>query len=490
MRFHRLSKSKVTTGLQCHKLLWWRVHEPDAPELVPDDALQSIFDRGTRVGELARAYIPGGTLIEFDYSDLGKMVRETHEAIANGATVIYEASFLQDNVFVSVDILEKLEEGWALVEVKSTASVKAAHYPDVAVQTHVLRKAGLNIVRAELMHLNRGCRYPDLSNLFTRADITDDIEDALSIMDTTIHQQLAMLAKPIPDVAIGDHCKSPHDCPFKNRCWPILPPHHISTLYRGGKRAAALQAEGYNCIDEIPDAEKLSKIAARQREAVKADAMVVETKALTRELEKNLAWPMAFLDFETIQPGIPCWNGCRPFGKIAVQFSCHVMTEDGSLEHQEFLAQGADDPRRELAQALINTCGSAKVIWTYNMSFEKGCIVEIAKAFPDLADDLHDLVKRLRDLLPIIQNQVYHPNFFGSFSIKKVLPALVPTLSYEDLDIADGRAACMALEDLLLRSSGSDEDAESTRKHLLEYCKLDTLAMVRLWELLRGLVKL
>jgi predicted RecB family nuclease len=261
-------------------------------------------------------------------------------------------------------------------------------------------------------------------------------------------------------------------------------------LYRGGKKAVALQAKGYNCIDEIPDAEKLSHIAARQREAVKADTMVVETKALTRELEKNLAWPMAFLDFETIQPAIPCWNGCRSFGKIAVQFSCHVMTEDGSLEHQEFLAQGAQDPRRELAQALISVCRPAKIIWTYNMSFEKGCIVDIAKAFPDLADDLDDLVKRLRDLLPIIQNQVYHPNFFGSFSLKKVLPALVPALSYEDLDIADGQAACMALENLLLGSSGNDEDLESTRNHLLEYCKLDTLAMVRLWEMLREQVNL
>lgn len=489
MPSHRLSKSRVVAGLQCHKLLWWRTHEPDASELDIDDALRVVFDRGNHVGELARTFVPDGVLIEFSKGELGSMVEATGDAIDAGADVIYEASFIADDVFVSVDILEKVEEGWVLVEVKSTTRVKEPHFPDAACQTHVLRSAGLNIVRVELMHLNRECRYPDLSDLFCRTDITEGVEEALSTVEGGIQELLSMLGEPLPEVETGSHCTSPYTCPFLARCWPPLPEHHISTLYRGGKRAAALEAEGYLCIDQIPDSENLTKVWSRQREAVKTSQLVFDRALLERDLNKALMWPMGFLDFETVQPPIPCWEGCRPYDQIVVQYSYHVMQEDGGLEHQEHLAQGPDDPRRALAESLIEVCREARVIWTYNIAFERTRVMEMAETFPDLADDLEELIKRLCDLLPVIRDHVYHPDFGGSFSIKKVLPALVPELTYEGLDIGDGQSAAAALERLLLQGEALSEDVlEATREQLLEYCKLDTLAMVRLWERLRALV--
>lgn len=486
---HRLSKSRAVAGLQCPKMLWWRVHEPDAPELVIGDDLRAVFDRGNRVGEAARTYIPDGVLIEFSKGELSKMVEATRDTIEGGANIIYEASFIADDVFVSVDILEKVEEGWVLVEVKSTTRVKEAHFPDAACQTHILRRAGLNIVRVELMHLNRECRYPDLSDLFCRTDITEEVEEALSTMEGDLLALQTMLGEPVPEVETGSHCTSPYVCPFLGRCWPPLPEHHISTLYRGGKRAAALEAEGYLCIDQIPDSEKLTKVWSRQREAVKTSQLVFDRDLLERDLNRDLAWPMGFLDFETVQPAIPCWEGCRPYDQIAVQYSYHVMAEDGSLEHYEHLARGPEDPRRVLAQSLIEVCREAGVIWTYNISFERTRIMEMAEAFPDLADDLEEVIKRLRDLLPVIRDHVYHPDFSGSFSIKKVLPALVPELTYEGLDIGDGQSAARVLENLLLQGEALAEDVGDTnRRQLLEYCKLDTLGMVRLWERLRALV--
>ena len=175
----RLSKSRYTAGLQCHRQLWWRVHEPEAPELVPDAAQRAIFDQGTRVGRVARERVPGGLLIDFPPAAIGERVEATRHALEGGARVIYEASFLADDTFAAVDILERVRGGWRLIEVKSTTRVKLEHLADVAVQLHVLRKAGLPVGHAQLMHLNHECAYPDLDDLFTRADVTADVESLL-----------------------------------------------------------------------------------------------------------------------------------------------------------------------------------------------------------------------------------------------------------------------------------------------------------------------
>ena len=191
---------------------------------------------------------------------------------------------------------------------------------------------------------------------------------------------------------------------------------------------------------------------------------------------------MAFLDFEAIQPAVPVWNGCHPFDAIPVQFSCHILQLDGQRVHREHLAEGAGDPREAVARALVDACRGAPVVWTYS-NYERQCIQGLKRAVPELAEELSELAARLVDLLPLIRGHVYHPDFCGSFSIKRVLPALVPAMSYDEMDIADGRAASHALEDLLLRSEATEPaQAVETRQALLEYCKLDTQAMVALWQ--------
>src|SRR5712692_1380246 len=171
-RPHGLSKSRFTAGLQCHKQLWWRVHEPAAPELVPDAAQQLLFDNGTHVGEVARQYVPGGVLIDLPHTDYDGKLAATRRAIAAGAPAIYEASFVGDNVFVAVDILKREPRGWRVIEVKSTTSLKDQHLPDAAIQVHVLRRARLTVSGADVMVLNRACTFPALSDLFTRHDVT------------------------------------------------------------------------------------------------------------------------------------------------------------------------------------------------------------------------------------------------------------------------------------------------------------------------------
>lgn len=176
-----LSKSRYTTGLQCHRRLWWTVHERDAPELVVGPELQAVFDTGNQVGELARTYFPGSTLIDLPHWQVRERVEATRVALAAGAPSVCEASFTAGDVFVAVDVLHRApgRRGWTVTEVKSTLSVKDEHVPDVAVQAHVVRAAGLPVSRAEVMHLNRDCRHPDLSSLFVRADVTKGVKAAL-----------------------------------------------------------------------------------------------------------------------------------------------------------------------------------------------------------------------------------------------------------------------------------------------------------------------
>ncbi len=482
----RLSKSRFCYGLQCPKQLWWRVHEPDAPELAADPALQLLFERGHRIGELARERFPGGVLIDGEYWKVKEKVEKTCLAIAGGAPAIFEASFVEDGVFVAVDVIERRRRGWALAEVKSTLDVKEAHIPDVAIQLHVARVAGLDVRRAEVMHLDRACRFPDLSNLFARDDVTGKAEALLPGIKRQIAGLRRMLAGPLPEVEVGDRCADPYECPFAARCRPELPPDHVSTLYKCGRRAETFLAEGYQTINDLPDEVELPAIAARQVRAVREGRTIVEpdlAEALARFAE-----PVAFLDFETIMPVVPVWPGCHPYEQVPVQMSCHVTGKAGRVRHHEFLAEGPADPRPAVAEAVVDACARAETVVAYNAGFESRCLEHLALAVPDRREELRNVGRRLVDLLPIVRDNVYHPLFGGSFGLKSVAPALLPGMGYGDLEIGEGGTASAVLEGLLL---GGEElpagQRKKLRRQLLDYCERDTLVMVKVVERLREL---
>jgi hypothetical protein len=462
------------------------VHEPTAPELQPDEMAQAVMDRGIRVGQLARNYVPGGLVIDLPYNAYDERIRLTRQALEDGAPAVYEASFRADGVYVAVDILKRDTHGFRLIEVKSTTSVKDHHIPDVAVQAHVLRQNGLDLVGTEVMHLNCECAYPDLSNLFTRSDVTEAAGAIEESVPRWVAQQIGMLQGPIPDVPIGPHCTMPYECPFMARCWPTLPPHHVSTLYAMRRRALELDEQGYRTIYDLPENVFLGPIADRQRRAVQEGRIIVEP-TLARALDVFVS-PIAFLDFETVSLAVPVWEGCHPYDTVPIQFSCHVQEADGRVTHHEWLAEGPKDPRPALAERLVQACESARTVVAYNAGFERGCIEQMADALPALATPLRSIVARLADLLPVVRNHVYHPDFGGSFSLKSVLPALVPDLRYDGLAIADGGTASLELERLLFNGEGLEPEArERLRSDLLRYCHQDTCGLVKLLERLRQL---
>ncbi len=480
----RLTKTRFVSGWQCHKLLWLQAHEPDAPELKVGVVLEDRFDQGRQVGELARGRFRGGVLIDSRQDD-GRRVAETRRALDAGAPAVFEAAFSEGGVFAAIDVLLREADGFRLIEVKSSTSVKDEHIPDVAIQTWVVRKAGLDVRRMEVMHLDTNFRHPDHGDLFTRADVTDAVEAIVPEIPGLASAQLAMLEGAQPDIAIGKQCWDVRECAFWDRCWP-RDEHHIWTLYRGYKDAKlGLMRQGVRTIQDLPEGHKLNVIQRRQRRAVESGQLIVEP-GLGQALEP-FGGRLGFLDFETVGRAVPVWDDVGPWRQVVVQFSYHEQQADGTYTHRAYLAEGPGDPREELALAMLAATEQAERIVMYS-SFERTRIKELAGWLPHLAPRLEALGARLVDLLPVIQNQVYHPAFHGSFSIKKVLNPLVPDLTYHDLAIVDGLVASVEIARLLFVAH-KVKDRDRTRRDLLAYCERDTWAMVRLLERLRELAR-
>ncbi len=492
-----LSKSRFVKGWQCHKLLWWMVHEPKADELIPNKVLKDRFDQGREVTLLARQRFPGALLVPYGADE--SRIEATQFAVDFGTPAILEGCFTADGVFVAADVLLKEGTGYTLIEVKSSTQLKDDHVPDAAVQAHVLRRSGVDVGRVEIMHLNREFRHPDQGDLFVREEVTPLVEAFLPQVPGLIKAQLAVLQGKLPGAEIGLHCFEPRECPFHDRCWPG-DPHHISTLYNNGpKRTCAYLTQGVHSVWDIPPAEKLPDAARRQLRALKEGRMIVEP-GLKDALRDALGDArLGFLDFETIQRAIPVWDGLKPWQQTVVQFSYHeealsVVQQPLSVvryplpekhTHRAYLAEGPGDPRRELAERMLEATRGAERIVMYS-SFERSRINELAEQIPDLAHDLHALAGKLVDLLPIVRNHVYHPDFQGSFSLKYILHPLVPDLTHSDLAIVDGQLASVEIARLLFVAH-LVEDRDQLRRDLLAYCERDTWAMVRLVQRLREL---
>jgi hypothetical protein len=419
-------------------------------------------------------------------------VEATQFAIDFGTPAILEGVFSADGVLVAADVLLKESEGYTLIEVKSSSHLKDDHIPDAAVQTHVLRRSKVDVRRVEIMHLNPEFRHPDQGDLFVREDVTAPVEAFLPQVPGFIAGQLAALKGKLPGVEIGLHCFEPRECPFHDRCWPD-DPHHISTLYNNGpKRTCAYMTQGVHSVWDIPQTEKLPPAAQRQLRALKEGKMIVEP-GLKGSLEEALGGArLGYLDFETIQRAVPVWDGLKPWQQTVVQFSYHEqrLSTVGSRSseaytHRAYLAEGPGDPRAELVERMLEATRGAERIVMYS-HFERSRINELADQVPAFAADLHALAGKLVDLLPIVRNHVYHPDFQGSFSLKYILSPLVPDLTYNDLAIVDGQVASVEIARLLFVAH-LVEDRDQLRRDLLAYCERDTWAMVRLVDRLREL---
>ena len=475
---HRLSKSRFLAGLQCHKRLYLEIHSPElATPPTPDR--RAIMDMGTDVGVLAREFFPGGVLVEETHRQIPAALTRTAELVADHrVSAIFEGAFMWQGILVRVDVIERVDATrWKLIEVKATSKVKATHLDDLAIQSAVLEGAGLVVDSCYLMHLNTQYVFLggelNLEEMFALDNMTGEVQDRRKLVQPQLDDMREMLHKPVsPMIEPDGHCYQPYECPFWEHCTKDKPSRWVFYLPGSSKLQKVLAQEGVETMDEIPDHIQLSDI----QQHVKNNTEWVSP--LLRARLQSVRYPVHHLDFETFMPAIPVFPYTRPYRPMPFQWSNHIEYEDGTVVHHHYLCTDGRDPREELAQKLLDSLGETGSVCVYS-EYERFLLFALGEFLPHLKPALSKVVRRLWDLLAVIQQHYYHPDFRGSFSIKTVLPALVPTLGYDNLTIQNGAVAAVMYQKMVFSETDLMERANIAQA-LEEYCGRDTWAMVEL----------
>ena len=485
----RLSKSRIMSSLQCLR----RVHlEVKRPELARySKKTEAAFAVGHEVGDVAVQLYGGGsgTYVEYDGASLAPALRQTRQLLSSlFREPIFEATLEHDGVLVREDVLLPTvadgQDSWRIVEVKASTKLKPEYVPDCAVQAWVHRESGYPLAQVALAHVDNTFVYPGngrYGGLLVEQDLTAQVFELLPAVPRWVKAARAAVEGPLPDVPPGQHCTSPHACPFLHVCWPVRGEagveFPITGLGGSRKKLGTWLLNGYRDLREVPAAEIKNATQLRIHNVTRSGK--AELLSGAREFARQLPYPRYYLDFETIGPPVPLWAGARPYQSLPFQWSCHVERAPGLLEHAEFLDLSGEPPMRPLAEALIRTLESAGPVLMYT-GFERTVINGLAVMFPDLSVALGAIVERLVDLAVVTRANYYHPDMLGSWSIKAVLPTIAPDLDYAALEgIQEGTEASAAYLEAIHPETGA-ERKQAIRAGLLKYCRHDTEAMVRL----------
>lgn len=499
---NRMSKSRYIDYCQCPKMLWLNTYNPDAA--VVSSMLDARLEAGKDVGDLAKGlfgeYEDVTMLLPDGYPDTNAMLARTYELMTQRAPVICEAAFDYNGCYCAVDILRHTGDGrYEIYEVKSASSSRenpdeflkkhaATYATDIAYQKWVLMNLGIDVTGTWLVCLNsdyvrRG--DIDIHQLFNTVDMSGFVDETFADVEKNVTAAKAtLMISTEPKEDIGMQCKKPYDCVFIDYClkqrrleWPS-----VFNLYRAQwKNKLKYLNEGLTTFEDVRGKVK-SATQKLQIECTLEGRDSIDAPAI-RGFIGELRYPLYFLDFETMQPAVPEYDGTKPYTQVAFQYSLHIRREPGgALEHREFLGESGTDFRRALAEQLVGDIPAGACVMAYNKSFECTRIREMAEQYPDLADRLLDIERNIVDLLvPFQSGWYYTPAMKDSFSIKSVLPALYPDsdeLDYHRLDesVRNGMDAMTIFPKI---KDMAPADRDRARENLLKYCCLDTLAMVR-----------
>lgn len=478
-----LSKTKLMRGYRCLKSIHNTIHRPELEPKV-SESQQQIFDLGHQVGEKAREYYPGGVLVDCEPWQFIDALKRTRELLQTGTEHIYEAAFEYKGCYARADIMEynKATQRWTLLEVKSSTKLKPEHLDDVGLQAWIIANSGIKLEKICIVHINRECRFPDLSNLFIEEDVTDRLRESYASIAPRLNSIFSSVRKEeSPEVDIGPQCTAyGRDCEFKPVCWSEhqIPEISVFDLPRIGERAWPLYRQGQVELNNLKP-EELDPLQQRIVECHLKGQRFVDREGL-RAAMTGWKFPLAFLDFETINPAIPCYDGCTPYEQVPFQFSVHLwQSPTAKVEHFEFLHDENSDPRPGLIPALIESCAGEGNLVAYFAKFEKDCLHALAEFSPIHREKLLALAGRLVDPLPLLREYVYDPEFACSFSLKAVAPALLGRqYSYSEMAVNDGSAAQRAFLELVHQTDqGRRKDL---RGDMLAYCRQDTQALYQL----------
>jgi len=490
-----LSKSKYCAFTQCPKRLWLQTYKPELAE--DNAALEARMETGNEVGDLAMGLFGDFTEVtayqEDGRLDLAKMIDRTQELVAEKHPVICEASFSFEGNYCAVDILRREKGGYAIYEVKSATHPSEIYGVDIAYQKYVLEHCGITVTGTYLVCINsdyvRGEEL-DIQQLFKIVDMTDWVELEYPLVPSRVkHAEEILACKEEPVRDLAERCEDPYHCPFWAYCARHLPTPSVFDLYRlPDKKKFDFYRKGMVSFADLLAAPKLNEKQLRQiQHQLSACGDEVDRDGIQSFLN-TLSYPIYFFDFETMQHAVPQYPNAKPYAQIPFQYSLHYIEEPGGeLKHKEFLAESGTDPRRAIAESICRDIPMHTCVTAYNRGFECARLNELAQLFPDLAPHLLNVRSNIQDLLTPFQSGYYYNRAMGgSFSIKSVLPALFPEdpeLDYHNLEGIHNGGEAMTIFPKI--KDMSPEEAAITRKNLLAYCKLDTYALVKVWERLR-----
>lgn len=498
---HLLSKTAFLRGQQCPKALFLYKYYPHLRDPIPADRL-AIMRRGNDIGILARQLFPGGedatagfkrTPESTGQSRSMEAVARTKELIESGTEVIYEASFIYNDILVMIDILVKDGITWDMYEVKSSLRTSPTNIMDASLQFAVARGAGVNVKTVSLVHLHAWYKRRgeiNLKELFAIVDITDEaVAQEQNLLRIAEDQKLILGLPQAPEIEIGARCFQPYECDFRGQCWKTdqvdqsYIPFNLSGI--GRAEQGRLYSIGYHDYRNLPahEVEALPKMTALQVRSAKKNEAVVDKESI-RSYINALGNELIFVDVESFQPAIPRYDGTSPFMQLPFSFSAHHLLPDGELKHYVFVAEPGADPRKEFLNEFLKATEGTCPILAYDVSAENQVLKLLRKQFAERREEIDQRTKRMHDLMkPFSEGWYHHPAMKGSISLKYVLPALAPDLTYANIAIQNGSHAMTVYEglhretDLFARAEKLDA--------LKEYSTLDTMAMVRIFEVLK-----
>ncbi|MBS1492733.1 MAG: DUF2779 domain-containing protein [Bacteroidetes bacterium] len=451
------------------------------------EATKELFETGKIVGEYAQRLFPDGVHTNFNHGNIEQGILVTQRLISERKT-IFEAAFLYDECLTVIDILDYTENGWNAYEVKSTTKIKDEHKVDASYQYYVIMKSGLKLNDFSMIRLNN--QYSrngeiDLRELFVAESALADICGQQDFVASEIIKfKNSLNSTTCPTRTIGRHCEEPHKCDYKSHCWSGIPEDSVFDISRlTEEKKISFYSRGIIKAKDVPE----DGLTATQKIHVNSAKLNRDyiNKEEIRSFLSGLVYPLYFLDFESIKSAIPLFDKTKPHQQITFQYSLHIQSSKNSeTQHSEFLSEHRNDPREDFITKLILELGTSGSIVVYNLAFEKTRLNEIAKDFPSFKQNIDGLISRLVDLvIPFRGKHFYKPAMKGSYSIKDVLPAMVPTMSYQNLAVNNGTAASNSFLKFIKDGLPTEQYIEF-RKNLLEYCKLDTFAMVKILEVL------
>lgn len=489
---HLLSKSSFLKGLQCSKLLYlYKYHYNYKDPLTAEEQVK--FSTGTDIGIFARQLFPGGIdASPKSHKNFTPSIVLTQKLIKEGTEVIYEAAFNHKQVLAAMDILVKKNNAWYAYEVKSSTRISAVNIQDAALQYYVISQSGIELEDISIVTINNQYvrdGHLDLHKLFSIQSVLKDVLAMQALIHNKVIELKEVLDLPfIPVKEIGEHCFSPYKCNFMGHCWKHIPKNSVFEI-AGIKREDqfALFNSGIKQISDITPDMPFKKAQQVQIKSIKQQEPIIDTEGI-RQFLSSVKYPLYFMDFESSMPAVPLLPNTRPYENIPIQYSIHYKhTAKSKLTHFEFLAHAGGDPRREFVESLLRDTEKEGDILVYDRTFEAKILQSLIKLFPEYSEKLEDRISRIKDLMePFEKKYYYSSEMKGSHSLKSILPALVPGLNYDKLKINSGAMAMNAFHSL--HEVRDLFHIAETREALLEYCKMDTYAMVKIFEKLEAAV--